>query len=164
MTYYVCVMVILLNIIFGITIDTFGALREAKNVRLEDTEGVCFICGIESLVFDRMQRNGFEEHIHEDHYMWNYFYFITYIWEQHKDEDDGFEGYVRECVEKNDIVWFPVNKALRLRNTKSEKDILKSELKAELKRTETAIINYWNKVEHETSGGSSCCEGSRWQK
>ena len=50
MSYFFGVMIVLLNIIFGITIDTFGALREAKNERIEDTENICFICGIEKKV------------------------------------------------------------------------------------------------------------------
>jgi hypothetical protein len=147
--YFFGVMIVLLNIIFGITIDTFGALREAKNIRLEDTANICFICGIENLVFDRIERDGFESHIRQDHYMWNYFFFITYIWEQDKDNDDGFEGYVRQCVEKNDITWFPINKALRLRSTKTAKDVLRLELQQELKRAEGGLSAYWSKLEHE---------------
>ena len=149
MAYFFGVMIVLLNIIFGITIDTFGALREAKNIRLEDTAGICFICGIENLVFDRIERDGFESHIRQDHYMWNYFYFITYIWEQNKDNDDGFEGYVRHCVEKSDITWFPINKALRLRSTKTAKDVLRIELQQELKRAEGGLTAFWSKLEHE---------------
>lgn len=148
MSYFFAVMVVLLNIIFGITIDTFGALRQAKLIRMEDTENICYICGIENIVFDRIERNGFDHHIREDHYMWNYFYFITYIWEQNKDDDDGFEHYVRHCVEKGDITWFPINKALRLRATKTAKDILKSELKSELKKSEGGLIGHWAKIEN----------------
>jgi hypothetical protein len=47
--------VILLNVIFGIIIDTFSALREEKDEREYVTENFCFACGIEKVVFDRAE-------------------------------------------------------------------------------------------------------------
>ena len=44
-SYYIIIGVILLNIIFGIIIDTFGALRDETNERAEELENLCFICG-----------------------------------------------------------------------------------------------------------------------
>lgn len=37
--------IILINIVAGIIIDTFGSLREKENAKLEDIEDKCFICG-----------------------------------------------------------------------------------------------------------------------
>jgi inositol 1,4,5-triphosphate receptor type 1/inositol 1,4,5-triphosphate receptor type 3 len=36
---------IMLNIVGGIIIDTFGSLREEENDKLRDKEDNCFICG-----------------------------------------------------------------------------------------------------------------------
>ena len=81
----------------GVIITTFGRLREEKEQRMANTEGVCFICGIEKHIFDRAANDpdGFKEHIIEDHNMWNYLYFIYFVWEQDKDDDDGLEYFVR---------------------------------------------------------------------
>jgi len=38
---------IMINIVVGIIIDTFGVLREQSNERIEDMENYCFICGID---------------------------------------------------------------------------------------------------------------------
>lgn len=107
----------------GITVDTFSELRVKKNERLEETETVCFICGIEQLTFDRYDSShGFFKHIRTEHNMWNYLYFFIYLWEQDKDDDDGMEQFVRRCLDKNDIAWFPIGRALCL-NQESRDEI-----------------------------------------
>ncbi|KAJ1428063.1 hypothetical protein B484DRAFT_450044, partial [Ochromonadaceae sp. CCMP2298] len=97
--YFLVVIVMMLNIIFGIIIDTFSSLRANKNRRAQDTRGVCFICGISKQVFDRAsdEPDGFKTHVKLDHNMWNYLYFIFMLWEQDKDDDDGLEQYVRRA-------------------------------------------------------------------
>ena len=52
-TFYLFVTVGMLNIIFGIIIDTFSSLRAEKGRRFEDTTEICFICGISKQTFDR---------------------------------------------------------------------------------------------------------------
>ena len=37
--------IIILAIILGIVIDTFGSLREGEDEKNEDKENKCFICG-----------------------------------------------------------------------------------------------------------------------
>lgn len=116
--FFFVIIIILLNVIFGIIIDTFSDLRTKKIKTLEDTTQRCFICGIDKHIFDRAidhQQWGFKHHITMDHNMWNYLYFIIHIWEQDKDDDDGLEQYVRHCVDTDDTTFFPLNKAMRLR-------------------------------------------------
>jgi inositol 1,4,5-triphosphate receptor type 1 len=89
--FFIVITTILLNIIFGIIIDTFSALRAEKDWRAHVTENYCFICGIEKVTFDRAEGNseGFANHIKQDHFMWNYMKFIFHVWEQDRDDDDG---------------------------------------------------------------------------
>jgi hypothetical protein len=79
--YFLVVLVVLLNVVFGIIIDTFGNLRNKKIQRLIDTTEKCFICGIDKQIFDRssLQPNGFKTHITADHNMWNYLAFIVCV-------------------------------------------------------------------------------------
>lgn len=42
--YHIVVKVIMLNVLFGIIIDTFAQLRDEKKVKDEDMMHVCFIC------------------------------------------------------------------------------------------------------------------------
>jgi hypothetical protein len=114
-TFDLAIRFVLLNVIRGITVDTFSELRIAKILRLKDTLETCFICGLHKQVFDRDRRShGFVHHIRHEHNMWNYLYFIIYLWEQDKDDDDGLEQYVRRSIEKGDINWIPTNKAMGL--------------------------------------------------
>lgn len=106
---------VLLNVIRGITVDTFSELRVAKIEKTRDIMETCFICGLDKQIFDRDKASrGFRAHIKKEHNMWNYLYFIIYIWEQDKDDDDGLEQYVRRCIDSNDISWLPTNKAICL--------------------------------------------------
>jgi inositol 1,4,5-triphosphate receptor type 3 len=93
LTFFLVVTVAMLNIIFGIIIDTFSGLRSDKNERAFKTTETCFVCSLGRQVFDRAANSpeGFKRHIREDHNMWNYLYFIFFLWEQDKDDDDGLE-------------------------------------------------------------------------
>lgn len=118
------IMIILFNVFFGIMIDTFSSLRADKLAKYSDTVNTCFICGIDKKVFDRLSDvpDGFGRHIRDDHKMWNYLYFIFFLWEQDKDDDDGMEYYVRHCVDDGDITWFPMNHAMCLDLAKSDEE------------------------------------------
>lgn len=110
-----CTRFVLHNVVMGIIVDTFSELREEKIERLRDTTETCFICGFDKQVFDRdKESDGFSAHVKKEHCMWNYIYFMIYIWQQDKDDDDGLEQYVRRSIEANDISWLPTNKAMRL--------------------------------------------------
>merc|ERR1712070_519295 len=109
--------------IFGIIIDTFSELRTERVKRLSDTEETCFICGIEKQEFDRQsvsKVSGFSDHYHNDHNLWAYFYFMVFIAEQDKDDDDGLEQYVRKKIEFSDITWFPASQAMRMDQEEEE--------------------------------------------
>jgi hypothetical protein len=140
--YFLIVLVVLLNVVFGIIIDTFGNLRNTKIERILDTEEKCFMCGIHKQVFDRASSvpNGFRTHIKVDHNMWNYLYFIIYVWEQDKDDDDGLEQFVRQSLQTNDISWFPMNKALRMAVTGTADDDLRKHLTSDITTVEKSLV------------------------
>lgn len=41
MTFFFIIVLILMNVLFGIIIDSFGALREEKNFQKDDSTNVC---------------------------------------------------------------------------------------------------------------------------
>ncbi|RYG69663.1 hypothetical protein EON64_02170, partial [archaeon] len=130
---------VMLNILKGVTIDTFVELRKALESRMEDTTERCFICNIEKNTFNRtLDRSAFRYHIKQDQNLWNYLYFIIYLWEQDKDDDDGLESFVRKCVVENDLSWFPMNKAIRLAEFQERGDVhsLKYRYRQDLVRME----------------------------
>jgi len=140
MLYFLIVLIVLLNIIFGIIIDTFSDLRVSKLERIKATTEKCFICDLDKLGFDRhsSQPNGFRRHIRSDHNMWNYFHFMIFLWEQDQDDDDGLELYVRKCLEKDDLSWFPMNMAMCLVTDDDDKDG-EAEIKSQLMQIREAM-------------------------
>jgi hypothetical protein len=142
LAFFIIVMTLLVNVLFGIIIDTFGSLRQKKMARKEATENYCFICGIDKLTFDRMENGthgGFAKHVEMDHSMWNYLKFIIYIWEQDRDDDDGLEQFVRKSLTSKSLGWLPLRRAMRLIQIESNEERLRREARLEIKKTQTTL-------------------------
>lgn len=154
LSYYCVVLVVLLNIIFGIIIDTFSSLRADKVERLRDTLETCFICGIDKKIFDRAADGpeGFKYHVKMEHNMWNYLFFIFHLWEQDKDDDDGMEQFIRRQVDSDSIAWFPINKAMSLNQDASESEILKLELHDCLEENQNSLVSRVKIVSSDVKG------------
>lgn len=123
-TFFFVVIVLLLNIIFGIIIDTFGELRALNKAIEFDIKNKCFICGMDRYTFDR-HAEGFEQHIENDHNMWHYLYFIMYLKIKETTEYTGPEQYVHEMHKEKDLSFIPNLQALCL-NVKEEEEEQKS--------------------------------------
>eukprot|EP00760_Papus_ankaliazontas_P031379 PhM_4_TR5257/c0_g1_i1/m.41768 len=113
MSFFVLVVVILMNIVFGIIIDTFAELRSRKQRIEEDIRTRCFICGLDSTVFDR-SGNSFAHHIRYDHNMWYYIYFMHHLQKKDPSEFTGQESYVHDRIAVRDLRFFPLSRALCL--------------------------------------------------
>lgn len=75
LTFFVIIIVIMLNIVFGIIVDTFGELRDQRNRIEEDIRSRCFICSLESNTFQRKKKAlGFTHHITHEHNIWRKFH------------------------------------------------------------------------------------------
>jgi len=148
--FYIMVTTILMNIIFGIIIDTFAELREKNELINEMITGRCFICGIDRFIFDQLSQegNGFHDHIKNDHNMWKYLYFLVYLKELNYDDYSGGESFVffrslrqvkdpdtQEVVRDRetgyelkmaklnvDLLWYPQRDAMVLKDHRSSGD------------------------------------------
>lgn len=114
LTFFLLVITILLNIIFGIIIDTFAQLRDEKTQTEEDMKNICFICNLDRQVFERDTVEGFEYHTNNDHDVWQYLNFIIHLKSIDSTDLNGTESYILELFEKEDISWFPMQKSQRL--------------------------------------------------
>uniref|UniRef100_A0A8C5LVY6 Inositol 1,4,5-trisphosphate receptor n=1 Tax=Leptobrachium leishanense TaxID=445787 RepID=A0A8C5LVY6_9ANUR len=111
--FYFIVIIIVLNLIFGVIIDTFADLRSEKQKKEEVLKTTCFICGLERDKFDN-KTVSFEEHIKEEHNIWNYLYFIVLVRVKNKTDYTGPESYVAQMIKSKNLDWFPRMRAMSL--------------------------------------------------
>jgi len=121
LVFFIIIILIFLNVFFGIIIDTFGDLRGQRDKKSDDMKNVCFICSIDRGTFDR-NGTAFEIHTSLEHGIWNYLYYIVYIKTKDESEYTGIEQYVYDKIVGDDIAWFPMSKAMSLDTTSAAND------------------------------------------
>ncbi|KAL0130573.1 hypothetical protein PUN28_002308 [Cardiocondyla obscurior] len=104
--FFFIVIIIVLNLIFGVIIDTFADLRSEKQQKELILKNTCFICGLNRSAFDN-KTVSFEEHIKNEHNMWHYLYFIVLVKVKDPTEFTGPESYVYAMVKDRNLEWFP---------------------------------------------------------
>ncbi|CAF1314468.1 unnamed protein product [Adineta steineri] len=104
--FFFIVIIITLNLIFGVIIDNFADLRTEKQRNDEVLRNTCFICGLDRKSFDNKHVT-FEDHMQKVHNMWNYVYFMVLIHVKDPTEYTGPESYVHEMIEQRNLDWFP---------------------------------------------------------
>uniref|UniRef100_A0A8C2FYH6 Inositol 1,4,5-trisphosphate receptor n=1 Tax=Cyprinus carpio TaxID=7962 RepID=A0A8C2FYH6_CYPCA len=107
--FFFIVIIIVLNLIFGVIIDTFADLRSEKQRKEEILKTTCFICGLERDKFDN-KTVSFEEHIKSEHNMWHYLYFLVLVKVKDPTEYTGPESYVAQMIKvssSSHLVLFP---------------------------------------------------------
>ncbi|XP_062589198.1 inositol 1,4,5-trisphosphate receptor type 3-like [Saccostrea cucullata] len=114
-TFFILITTIGLNIIFGIIVDTFSELRDAKWAIDKDMMNKCFICSRESYDFER-HGGGFEKHVKTEHHQWSYLFFFIHLTEIRPNDFSTLELFVYNQLERHNYDFFPLNRALSLQN------------------------------------------------
>lgn len=102
--FFFIVIIIVLNLIFGVIIDTFADLRSEKQQKETTLKNTCFICGLNRAAFDN-RTVSFEEHVKVEHNMWQYLYFMVLIKVKDPTEFTGPESYVHEMIKTLCLDW-----------------------------------------------------------
>ncbi|XP_028941660.1 inositol 1,4,5-trisphosphate receptor type 2, partial [Antrostomus carolinensis] len=134
--FYFIVIIIVLNLIFGVIIDTFADLRSEKQKKEEILKTTCFICGLERDKFDN-KTVSFEEHIKSEHNMWHYLYFIVLVKVKDPTEYTGPESYVAQMIVEKNLDWFPRMRAMSL--VSNEGDSEQNEIRNLQERLESTM-------------------------
>ncbi|KAK1936699.1 Inositol 1 [Phytophthora citrophthora] len=113
-SYNILLVVLLLNLVFGVIIDTFASLRTDDQEKILDMQGRCFICSIDAYTFDRSTKRGFHDHISRDHNMWHYLYLFVHIRKKQITDYTGLELFLAMRMAKKDMSFFPTHRALSL--------------------------------------------------
>ena len=145
--FFFIVIIITLNLIFGVIIDTFGDLRQEKQEKDYTLRNTCFICGLDRSKFDN-KTVSFDEHIKLEHNMWHYLYFLILIKVKDKTEFTGPESFVYLCIQNKNLEWFPRMRAMSLDDAnKDEEENEINNLKTKLENTTNLIHNLNKQVE-----------------
>ena len=101
--------ILLIQILSGIIIDTFAKLREKRDSITEDDRRECFVWGKTKEALEREFGSDqvFALHIMKIHSIKNYIFFLTYLNKKPVNEMNGLESYVLEKWKQKDNRWFP---------------------------------------------------------
>ncbi|XP_014243514.1 inositol 1,4,5-trisphosphate receptor [Cimex lectularius] len=137
--FFFIVIIIVLNLIFGVIIDTFADLRSEKQQKELVLKTTCFICGLNRSAFDN-KTVSFEEHIKCEHNMWHYLYFIVLVKVKDPTEFTGPESYVYAMIKDRNLDWFPRLRAMSLSADESEGEQIElRSLQAQLETTQVLV-------------------------
>ena len=113
MVFYITVILLLMNMINGVIVSTFSQIREESQEKEEDITNKCFICSIDRVEFEK--RNiPFVNHLFAEHNSKNYIKFLVGLKLSNEKDLDSDQYYISDCMKKNDVACFPVNKSLSL--------------------------------------------------
>ncbi|KAL9888086.1 inositol 1,4,5,-trisphosphate receptor isoform 2-T2 [Glossina fuscipes fuscipes] len=139
--FFFIVIIIVLNLIFGVIIDTFADLRSEKQQKETILKNHCFICGLNRSAFDN-KTVSFEEHTKSEHNMWHYLYFIVLVKVKDPTEFTGPESYVYAMVKASILDWFPRLRAMSLAAVDADGEQIElRSLQAQLMETQMLITN-----------------------
>jgi len=109
--YYVIMIIILLNIIFGIIIDTFAQLRDERSQMAHDLSNTCFVCGSSRSEIE-LKGKGWSYHFMCEHSPFSYLAFFVFLKETNIVDCSGVEKYVKEKLLAKDSSFMPTTSKL----------------------------------------------------
>ncbi|RHY34190.1 hypothetical protein DYB32_001094 [Aphanomyces invadans] len=117
LAFYIFILVLLINLIMGIIIDSFTSLRESSERKLEIEMNTCLVCNdakddIEYRGVLGGLTNNFKRHTEEEHNLWNYLFFIMYLDSKPSTSMNGTESFAYQKLLAKDMSWLPKRKGL----------------------------------------------------
>eukprot|EP00300_Choanocystis_sp_HF-7_P010338 c16899_g2_i1.p1 GENE.c16899_g2_i1~~c16899_g2_i1.p1 ORF type:complete len:823 (+),score=199.08 c16899_g2_i1:166-2634(+) len=110
MVFFIVVINLLLQLVFGIVIDAFARMRDQRNEQVHAAMNECFICSINRTTFDN-KNCSFTQHRKSHHNIWSYVYYIVYL-QLSSSQLNGIEHACRQMVEQTSVAWFPIGRTL----------------------------------------------------
>ncbi|KAF0701078.1 Aste57867_8375 [Aphanomyces stellatus] len=110
--FYIIILLLLINLIMGIIIDSFTSLREASEKKQEIESNTCLVCNnsrddIEYRGILLGLSNSFKRHTEVEHNLWNYLFFIMYLESKSSTDMNGTESFVYEKLQAKEMSWIP---------------------------------------------------------
>ena len=107
MLFFIIIILVLGNVFLGIIVDTFAELRDENTGKENDKKNICFICQLSRDAC--LTRNiDFNKHVANEHFLWNYVYFLTYLHVSNPNDFNRVENSVWSRLEEQDFGWIPI--------------------------------------------------------
>ena len=107
--YFLLIVIIMIDLVFGIIINSFDELRHRNQKNNTDMENYCLICNSNRLLLEKMRIN-FNDHINNYHNCWNYIEYMISLKLKDIQDLNTLNQYVRAKIERNDISFLPTCK------------------------------------------------------
>ena len=117
--FYFSIILIMLNIVNGIIVDTFQEQREKTNNRNDYKKNVCYICNTKRTYFERNSLD-YELHINVEHSLINYFQYMLTILKTDKQNLNSLDYQILDQILNNQTGFFPGDKENEEENRKKE--------------------------------------------
>jgi hypothetical protein len=111
--FYFTIILVMLNIINGIIVDTFQAMRQENIEKVKQRDDLCYICSKQKGKFEASGVS-FKRHTKEEHNILSYLQYILMIKNKNRYDMKSIEYYVYDKVQKNIIDFFPIGRAKSL--------------------------------------------------
>ena len=97
---------IMLKIVYGMILDSFGELRQAHYLIEQDMANNCFICNVEK---DECEKNNisFQEHCNEVHNVWDYAFYMITLRMQEASTLNSLNSRNRKRIMEKGVDWLP---------------------------------------------------------
>jgi len=117
MFFFILITILMLSMVSGIIIDTFGSIRDTNLQRQTQLSNFDFISGLPVEDIKKSARRlgapkGYQDHAANRQYMWDYSSFIYYVQTKKTMDLTGPESTVKTLVERKDHRWIPSSRCM----------------------------------------------------
>merc|ERR1711907_324894 len=91
--FFLVIIIILLNIVFGIIIDTFSDLRSQRDEKEKNARTMCFVCGIGRDRFDQEGETDFKSHCEWEHNKWHLLFYLIHCQAMKESDPENINAY-----------------------------------------------------------------------
>ena len=139
--FFLLVVIIAIDLVFGVIIGEFDALRGEEQKHEADRLYHCFICHVNKNTLEKNRQN-FYLHVNKEHNMWNYVSYMIFVKLSNIHDLNSINSYAREKIDNKDISWLPSYKDLINSDNDNNKED-KSEDDEDFKIEEENINNHY---------------------
>jgi len=114
LSFFLILGILLFDMVTGIILDTFGALREEVAERENILKNESFMSGLDRKDIEEAGGLNFDSINESDQSVWHYIFFVIHLRNKKPSEMTGIESYVYECLQEDDTTWIPNRTSLAM--------------------------------------------------